>query len=115
MAEISDSYKGQEPHPPVQSDMVMFAPSNAGESKQSEKPRRRTFEDIRAENRKHRVHANQEPSHVPHDHNTDSEWEVCYIATLYILCTILFVQWGNPSLHKEVLRNVHHEETSMVT
>ena len=68
---MSETYKGQEPYT-AQSDMVMFAPSNAGESKQSEKPRRRTFEDIRAENRKHRLHSNQDPSCIPHDDNTGS-------------------------------------------
>ena len=72
VAEMSDTYKGQEPYPPAQSDTVMFAPSSARESKQSDKPRRRTFEDIRAENRKHRAHTNQDRSHMPHDNNTGS-------------------------------------------
>ena len=85
---MSDTYKGQEPYPPAQSDMVMFAPSKAGESKQSEKPRRRTFEDIRAENRKHRLHTKQDPPHMPHDDNADS---VLLYSNLVHLCTTLFI------------------------
>ena len=68
VAEMSDTYKKQEPYA-AQSDTVMFAPSHP-EPKQSEKPRRRTFEDIRTENRKNRVHTSQDSLHLPHDGST---------------------------------------------
>ena len=98
---MSDSYKGQEPYPPAQSDMVMFAPSNAGESKQSEKPRRRTFEDIRTENRKHRVHANQEPSHMPHDNNTGSAlYSNLVHFVYYFVCSVGESQSSQGSIKK---------------
>ena len=49
VAEMSDTYKKQEPYV-AQSNTVMFASSHP-EPRQSEKPRRRTFEDIRTENK----------------------------------------------------------------
>ena len=71
MAEMSDTYKRQESYP-KQPDTIMFAPSSVGESKQAEKPKKRTFEEIRAENRKHHIPPAQEPSHVTHDDHTGS-------------------------------------------
>ena len=65
---MSDAYKRQESYA-ARSDTVMFAPSHP-EPKQSEKPRRRTFEDIRTENRKNRVHTSQDSLHLPHDGST---------------------------------------------
>lgn len=65
---MSDTYKRQEPYA-AQLDTVMFAPSHS-EPKQSEKARRRTFEEIRTENRKNRVHTSQDPLHLPHDDST---------------------------------------------
>ena len=64
VVEMSDTHKGHEPYV-APSDTVMFVPSHPSEPKQSEKPRRRTFEEIRAENRKHR-----DPLHLPHNDNT---------------------------------------------
>ena len=66
VVEVLDGHKGQEAYT-AQSDAVMFAPGQFNEPKQSEKPRRRTFEEIRAENRKHRMYTNQDQSHIPHD------------------------------------------------
>lgn len=68
VAEMSDTYKKQEPYA-AQSDTVMFAPSHP-EPKQSEKPRRRTFEDIRIDNRKNCVLTSQDALHLPHDDST---------------------------------------------
>ena len=68
VAEMSDAYNRQESYA-AQSDTVMFAPSHP-EPKQSEKPRRRTFEEIRTENRKNRVHTSQDPLHLPHSDST---------------------------------------------
>ena len=62
---MSDTYKGQERNV-KQPDTIMFAPSSVGESKQAEKPKKRTFEEIRAENRKHRIPPAQEPSQDDH-------------------------------------------------
>ena len=104
VAEMSDSYKGQEPYPPAQSDMVMFAPSIMLASQNKAKNQEGVPLKTSVQKTVSIVFTQtmQEPSHMPHDHNTGSAWEVCYIATLYILCTVLFVQQGNPSLHKEV-------------
>jgi len=106
MSQFSNTHKGQEPHA-AQTDTVMFAPSHTKESKESEKPRRRTFEDIRAENRKHRMQTYQEQSHVSHDDNTGND----DISNL-MFCTILFVKQVNPNQHnpKDV-----HEQINMVT
>ena len=66
--ESLNTYRGQEPNS-TQSDMIMFGSSGVDKSKQSEKPRSRTFEEIRAENRKLRA---QEQPRVSSDDNTSN-------------------------------------------
>ena len=85
MVEATDVYKGQESYA-TQSDTVMFAPS-VDEQKQNERPRRRTFEEIRAENRKHRVQTSQDHSHTTDD---DSRGLLIVLRTcnpiFYVVC-----------------------------